>query len=112
MEIILFEFFLIWSYFFVIVKKFFTYKKNILVTIFVSNISLLTFIITIIMGLINFEFLFVLTSVVIVMFLVNFLYSFIYIQYLKLSKKMSQIDKIKPVVEYSFIAFIIYKIIF
>ncbi len=112
MEIILFEIILAWSYFFILVKKFFTFKKNLLFTIFIGNISLLTFIVTIVMGLINFEFLFVLTSVIIVMLLVNFLYSFIYIQYLRLSKKLLQIEKIKPVVEYSFLAFMIYKIIF
>ena len=69
MDIILFEIILAWSYFFIVVKKFFTFKKNFLFTIFIGNISLLTFIVTIVMGLINFEFLFVLTSVIIVMLL-------------------------------------------
>ena len=111
-DIFLFEFILLWSYFFIVLKKFFTFKSNLLFTIFVSNISLFTFIITIIMGLMNFEFLIVLASMVIVMISVNFLFRFIYIQYLKLSKKVSQLERIKPVIEYGIIIFVIYKIIF
>ena len=111
-DIFLFEFILLWSYFFIVLKKFFTFKSNLLFTIFVSNISLFTFIFTIIMGLMNFDFLIVLVSVIIVMLSVNFLFGFIYIQYLKLSKKVSELDKIKPVIEYGIIIFVIYKIIF
>ena len=111
-DIFLFEFILLWSYFFIVLKKFFTFKSNLLFTIFVSNISLFTFIFTIIMGLMNFDFLIVLVSVIIVMVSVNFLFRFIYIQYLKLSKKVSELEKIKPVIEYGIIIFVIYKIIF
>ena len=111
-DIFLFEFILLWSYFFVVLKKFFTFKSSLIFAIFVSNISLLTFICAIIMGLMNFDFLFVLTSVITVMISINFLFRFIYIQYLKLSKKVSQLEKIKPVIEYGIIIFVIYKIIF
>ena len=111
-DIILFEFILLWSYFFVVLKKFFTFKTNLIFSIFVSNISLLTFIFTIVMGLRNFEFIFVLVSVVLVMMTVQLLFSQIYIQYLKLSKKLKQIEMVKPALEYGLIVFIIYKILF
>ena len=111
-DIILFEFILLWSYFFVVLKKFFTFKTNLFFAIFVSNISLLTFIFTIVMGLRNFEFIFVLVSVVLVMMTVPLLFSQIYIQYLKLSKKLKQIEMVKPALEYGLIVFIIYKILF
>ena len=58
LEIIIFEFVLIWSYFFVVIQKIFSFSKNILFSIFVSNISLLTFIGTIILGLFKFDIIF------------------------------------------------------
>ena len=64
------------------------------------------------MGLRNFEFIFVLVSVVLVMMTVQLLFSQIYIQYLKLSKKLKQIEMVKPALEYGLIVFIIYKILF
>ena len=57
-EILIFELVLIWSYFFVVIKKIFSFSKNILFSIFVSNISLITFIGTIIMGLFKFDIIF------------------------------------------------------
>ena len=111
-DIILFEVLLIWSYFFVVLKKIFKFKTNLLFTIFIYNISLITFIFTIIMGLKNFDFLFVLSSAIIVMISINFLFRNINILYQKISKKISNIEQIKPVFEYGFIIFLIYKIIF
>ena len=73
-DIVLFEVLLIWSYFFVVLKKIFKFKTNLLFTIFIYNISLITFIFTIIMGLKNFDFLFVLGSAIIVMISINFLF--------------------------------------
>ena len=98
-DIILFEILLLWSYFFVVLKKFFKFKTNLLFTIFIYNISLITFIFTIIMGLKNFDFLFVLGSAIIAMLSINFLFRNINILYQKISKKISKYEKIKPVYE-------------
>ena len=103
-DIILFEILLLWSYFFVVLKKFFKFKANLLFTIFIYNISLITFIFTIIMGLKNFDFLFVLGSAIIAMLSINFLFRNINIIYQKISKK-SQILKNKTSFEYGFIFF-------
>ena len=73
-EIIIFELVLIWSYFFVVIKKIFSFSKNILFSIFVSNISLLTFIGTIVMGLFKFDIIFVIFSVSLVMVGMHLLY--------------------------------------
>ncbi len=111
-DIIIFELLLLWSYFFVVLKKFFKFKTNIIFTIFIYNISLITFIFTIIMGLKNFDFLFVLSSTVIAMLGINFLFRSINLLYLKISKKISNIEQIKPFFEYGILIFLIYKIIF
>ena len=111
LEIIIFEFILIWSYFFVVIKKIFSFSKNILFSIFVSNISLLTFIGTIIMGLFKFDIIFVVFSVSIVMIGMHLLYDSIKRRYDILSKKNHHLTKIKPVLDYSVMALILYKII-
>ena len=86
-EIIIFELVLIWSYFFVVIKKIFSFSKNILFSIFVSNISLLTFIGTIVMGLFKFDIIFVVLSVSLVMVGMHLLYDTIRRRYDILSKK-------------------------
>ena len=111
LEIIIFEFVLIWSYFFVVIQKIFSFSKNILFSIFVSNISLLTFIGTIIMGLFKFDIIFVLFSVSLVMIGMHLLYDSIKRRYDILSKKNHHLSKIKPVLDYSVMALILYKII-
>ena len=111
-DIILFEFLLLWSYFFIVLKKFFRFKTNLFFTIFVYNISLVTFIFTILMGLKNFDFLFVLSSAIFAMLSINFLFRYIYIKYQKISKRITNIDQIKPIFEYGIIFILIYKIIF
>ena len=110
-EIIIFELVLIWSYFFVVIKKIFSFSKNILFSIFVSNISLLTFIGTIVMGLFKFDVIFVLFSVSFVMIGMHLLYDTIRRRYDILSKKNQNFDKIKPVLDYSVMALILFKII-
>lgn len=110
-DIILFEFLLLWSYFFIVSKKFFKFKTNLLFTIFIYNISLVTFIFTIIMGLNNFDFLFVLGSAITAMLSINFLFRNINILYQKISKKISNIEQIKPVFDYGLLIFLVYKII-
>ena len=110
-EIIIFELVLIWSYFFVVIKKFFSFSKNILFSIFVSNISLLTFIGTIVMGLFKFDIIFVVFSVSLVMLGMHLLYDTIRRRYDILSKKNQNFDKIKPVLDYSVMALILFKII-
>ena len=110
-EIIIFELVLIWSYFFVVIKKFFSFSKNIIFSIFVSNISLLTFIGTIILGLFKFDIIFVVFSVSLVMIGMHLLYDSIKRRYDILSKKNHHFSKIKPVLDYSVMALILYKII-
>ena len=111
LEIIIFEFILIWSYFFVVIQKIFSFSKNILFSIFVSNISLLTFIGTIILGLFKFDIIFVVFSVSLVMIGLHLLYDSIKRRYDILSKKNHHLSKIKPVLDYSVMALILYKII-
>ena len=110
-EIIIFELVLIWSYFFVVTKKIFSFSKNILFSIFVSNISLLTFIGTIVMGLFKFDIIFVVFSVSLVMIGMHLLYDTIRRRYDILSKKNQNFNKIKPVLDYSVMALILFKII-
>ena len=110
-EIIIFELVLIWSYFFVVIKKIFSFSKNILFSIFVSNISLLTFIGTIVMGLFKFDIIFVVLSVSLVMVGMHLLYDTIRRRYDILSKKNQNFNKIKPVLDYSVMALILFKII-
>ena len=110
LEIIIFEFILIWSYFFVVIQKIFSFSKNILFSIFVSNISLLTFIGTIILGLFKFDIIFVVFSVSLVMIGMHLLYDSIKRRYDILSKKNHHLSKIKPVLDYSVMALILYKI--
>ena len=111
LEIIIFEFVLIWSYFFVVIQKIFSFSKNILFSIFVSNVSLLTFIGTIILGLFKFDIIFVVFSVSLVMIGMHLLYDSIKRRYDILSKKNHHLSKIKPVLDYSVMALILYKII-
>ena len=111
LEIIIFEFILIWSYFFVVIQKIFSFSKNILFSIFVSNISLLTFIGTIILGLFKFDIIFLVFSVSLVMIGMHLLYDSIKRRYDILSKKNHHLSKIKPVLDYSVMALILYKII-
>jgi len=111
LEFIIFEFVLIWSYFFVVIQKIFSFSKNILFSIFVSNISLLTFIGTIILGLFKFDIIFVVFSVSLVMIGMHLLYDSIKRRYDILSKKNHHLSKIKPVLDYSVMALILYKII-
>ena len=110
-EIIIFELVLIWSYFFVVIKKIFSFSKNILFSIFVSNISLLTFIGTIVMGLFKFDIIFVVFSVSLVMVGMHLLYDTVRRRYDILSKKNQNFNKIKPVLDYSVMALILFKII-
>ena len=110
-EILIFELILVWSYFFVVIKKIFSFSKNILFSIFVSNISLFTFIATIIMGLFKFDIIFVVMSVSVVMILTHLLYDSVRRRYDILRKKNQNFNKIKPVLDYSVMAIILFKII-
>jgi len=109
-DIILFELFLFWSYLFFLIKNSFSDMNNVIFKIFISNISILTFIITIIMGLMKFDLFFVLLSVSIVMFSINFIYDHVKKKYYFYSKKYYFVDKIKPMLDFIFIAFISFNI--
>ena len=82
-----------------------------LFSIFVSNVSLFTFIGTIIMGLIKFDIIFIIMSVSIVMITMHLLYDSVRRRYDILSKKNQNFNKIKPVLDYSVMALILFKII-
>ena len=110
-EILIFELVLVWSYFFVVIKKIFSFSKNIFFSIFVSNVSLITFIGTIVMGLFKFDIIFVIFSVSFVMIGMHLLYDTLKRRYDILSKKSQNFDKIKPVLDYSVMALILFKII-
>ncbi len=110
MDILLFEFFLIWSYFFIAAKKIFSFKPNIIFSIFITDISLITFVATIIMGLTKFDLFFVLASVAVTMFLINLFYDYFKRRHDIYFKKYAKLDKVKPVLDYLLIVLIISKI--
>ena len=112
LEIFLFQLVLIWSYFFVVIQRIFSFSKNILFSIFVSNVSFFTFIGTIIMGLMKFDLLFVVLSVSVVMISMHLLFDQVKRRYDILTRKNKQFDKVKTILDYSLIALIIFKIIY
>ena len=63
------------------------------------------------MGLFKFDIIFVILSVSLVMIGIHYLYDTIRRRYDILSKKNDNFDKIKPVLDYSVMALILYKII-
>ena len=77
----------------------------------VPQMLIITFIGTIIMGLFKFDIIFVVFSVSIVMIGMHLLYDSIRRRYDILSKKNENFSKIKPVLDYSVMALILYKII-
>ncbi len=106
LDIFIFESLLFWSYFFISIKETFSPKLNKFYIVFISNISVFTFISSIIMGLIKFDLFFVLVSILIIMVSINFTYDFFKSKYDLYSKKFYLINKIKPVLDYLLIFFI------
>ena len=106
LDIFIFESLLFWSYFFIVTKKSFSLKLKRFYIVFISNISVLTFISSILMGLIKFELFFVLVSILIVMISINFTYDFFKRKYDVYSRKYNLINKIKPVLDCLLIFFI------
>ena len=109
-DILIFECFLIWSYFFIIAKKVISFKTNVIFSIFISNISLITFVTTIIMGLTIFDLFFVVMSVSIIMIFINFTYEYLNRRYEVYVKRYNLVSKIKPVLDCLLIVFISFKI--
>ena len=109
-EIFIFELLLIWSYFFIAIKKSFSITTNVIFTIFISNISIITFITTIIMGLVKFDLFFVIVSVSIIMISINYTYDYFERRYEVYSKKYYLINKIKPALDCLLILFISFNI--
>ncbi len=109
-DIIFFELLLFWSYFFIVIKKSFSNTINIIFKLFISNISVITFVATIIMGLIKFDLIFVLMSVLIIMILTNFTYDLIRKKYDLYSNKYYFVNKIKPMLDCLLITFISFNI--
>ena len=110
MDILLFELLLIWSYFFIVIKKAFSTTTNVIFTIFISNISLITFVTTIIMVLMKCELFFVIMSVSIIMISLNLTYDYFKRRYDVYSKRYNLVNKIKPVLDCLLILFISYNI--
>ena len=99
LDIFIFESLLFWSYFFISIKETFSPKLNKFYIVFISNISVFTFISSIIMGLIKFDLFFVLVSILIIMVSINFTYDFFKSKYDLYSKKFYLINKIKPMLD-------------
>jgi len=111
-DIAIFEIFLIWSYFFVVIRKIFSLTSGLAFSLFVSNVSFFTFIGTIIMGLMKFDLMFVVLSVSVVMISMHLLFDQVKRRYDILTRKNKQFDKVKTILDYSLIALIIFKIIY
>ncbi len=106
LDIILFELLLIWSYFFIVMKNSFSNTLNLFLKLFISNISIITFITTIVMGLIKFDLIFVIMSVLIIMILINFIYEYVGKKYAFYSNRYYFVNKIKPLLDCLLITFI------
>jgi len=91
LDIFIFESLLFWSYFFISIKETFSPKLNKFYIVFISNISVFTFISSIIMGLIKFDLFFVLVSILIIMVSINFTYDFFKSKYDLYSKKLTEV---------------------
>jgi len=109
-DVLIFELLIIWSYFFIVVKKSFLTMTNEILTFFISNISIITFVTTIIMGLIKFDLFFVLMSVSIIMISINLFYDYFKRRYNIYSRKYYLVNKIKPVLDCLLILFISFNI--
>ena len=105
-DLFIFELLLIWSYFFIVIKKSFSTTTNVIFKIFISNISIITFVTTIIMGLVKFDLFFVVVSVSIIMISINYTYDYCKRRYEVYSKKYNLINKIKPLLDCLLILFI------
>ena len=103
-----FLFTLLWSFTFIKTQSIFKKGSGFLITLFVSNISWLTFIAACFYGFKNFEFYYVLIGVVFVIALVQLTFGRISL-FIKFEDKQNLI-RIKTVIEYCIIIAILYYI--
>ena len=101
---------LLWSYTFIKTQNIFKKGSGFLITLFVSNISWFTFIAACIYGFKNFEFYYVLIAIILSIALVHLMFARINLfVYSKFQNKLNLV-RIKTLIEYLIIAFILYYI--
>ena len=105
-----FLFTILWSYSFIRTQRLFKKGSGILITLFVSNISWLTFIAACYYGLKNFEFYYVLIGVGFIITLVHLTFGRISLFINSKIENKQHLIRIKTVIEYFIIIAIIYYI--
>tara|TARA_B100000900_G_C20586106_1_gene719634 strand:+ start:1876 stop:2220 length:345 start_codon:yes stop_codon:yes gene_type:complete len=107
-----FLFTLLWSYTFIKSQSIFKKGSGILITLFVTNISWLTFIAACFYGLKNFSFYNVLLGIALSVILVHLAFSRISVLIESKVKDKDKLIKLKTFIEYLIILFIFYRIFF
>tara|TARA_Y100000996_G_C22258677_1_gene534942 strand:- start:291 stop:635 length:345 start_codon:yes stop_codon:yes gene_type:complete len=107
-----FLFTLLWSYTFIKSQSIFKKGSGILITLFVTNISWLTFIAACFYGLKNFSFYNVLLGITLSIILVHLAFSRINVLIDSKVKDKDNLIKLKTFIEYLIILFIFYRIFF
>ena len=107
-----FLFTLLWSYTFIKSQSIFKKGSGILMTLFVTNISWLTFIAACFYGLKNFSFYNVLLGIALSVILVHLAFSRISVLIESKVKDKDKLIKLKTFIEYLIILFIFYRIFF
>ena len=107
-----FLFTLLWSYTFIKSQSIFKKGSGILITLFVTNISWLTFIAACFYGLKNFSFYNVLLGIALSVILVHLAFSRINVLIDSKVKDKDNLIKLKTFIEYLIILFIFYRIFF
>ena len=101
---------LLWSYYFIKTQNLFKKGSGILITLFVSNISWLTFIAACFYGFKNFEFYYVLIGVGFIITLVHLSFARISLFINSKFENKENLIRIKTVIEYFIIIAIVYYI--
>jgi|TARA_B110000881_G_C18517281_1_gene485608 hypothetical protein len=109
---IAFIFTLLWSYSFIKSQSFFKKGTGFLITIFISNISWLTFIAACYYGLKNFSFYYVLCGIFLSIILVHLALSRLSLYINSKFSDKNKLIKIKVVAEYIILALFVYYIFF
>ena len=105
-----FLFTLLWSYTFIKSQNIFKKGSGILITLFVSNVSWLTFIAACFYGLKNFSFYYALLGIIVSIILVHLAFARLSLYINSRFDDKNKLMKIKTIVEYLIIIFIIYYI--
>ncbi len=105
-----FLFTLLWSYSFIKSQSFFKKGSGILITLFVSNISWLTFLAACYYGVKNFSFYYVLCGIVFTVIFVQLVFARLALYINSKFEDKNKLKIIKTIVEYSIIIIILYYI--